>query len=129
MLFRLKKEQLQSLADILGVSVTERNEENAERILNFLMAPVDDGKAIPERKMSMRTTKQYSTNSKESLPTDEDEFDDKAEVNPPSRKKSLDLPFRMTMMMMNYSVLMTKKTKKVMMEPILIILVVMKIVV
>ena len=81
MSFRLKKDQLQSLADILGLTVTDRNEEDAVLILSFLMAPVDEGKAIPQRKMSMRTTKQYSTNSKESLPTDEDELEDKAEVN------------------------------------------------
>ena len=76
--FRLKKDQLRSLSDILGLPVAGSNEENAEKILTFLMTPVDEGKSIPERKMSMRTTKQPSTNSKESIPTDEEE---KTEVN------------------------------------------------
>ena len=82
-MFRLRKEQLRSLADILGLSMTDRQDEIAERVLTFLMAPVDEGKAIPEEKMSMRTKKQSSTNSKESFPTDEDENDvaDKVEVS------------------------------------------------
>ena len=73
----MKKEQLQSLSDVLGLPSSGRNDENAEKILTFLMAPTDDGKPIPERKMSMRTTTKASTNSKESIPTDED---DKTEV-------------------------------------------------
>jgi len=47
----MKKEQLQSLSDILGLPASGPNDENAERILTFLMAPIDEGKKIPERKM------------------------------------------------------------------------------
>lgn len=71
--FRLKKDQLRSISDILGLASTGGNDEQAGRILNFLMEPIDEGKAIPERKLSMRSSKQSSTNSKESIPTDEDE--------------------------------------------------------
>jgi hypothetical protein len=78
LIFRLKKDQLRSLSDILGLPATGRNNEHAERILQFLMNPIDEGKRIPERKMSMRTSKNSSTNSKESIPTDEEEI----EVNP-----------------------------------------------
>jgi hypothetical protein len=47
------------------------------------MEPVDEGKSIPERKLSMRTAKELSTNSKESILTDEEEneIDEKTEVN------------------------------------------------
>jgi len=70
---RLKKDDLRSLSDILGLTSTVRNEENAEQILNFLMEPIDDGKKIPERKMSMRTSTKSNINSKESLHIDEEE--------------------------------------------------------
>jgi hypothetical protein len=80
----LKKEQLEPLLDVLGLPSSSRNDENAEKVLTFLLAPTDEGKPIPEekpipeRKMSMRTTTKASTiNSKESIPTDED---DKTEV-------------------------------------------------
>ncbi len=73
MIFRLKKDDLRSLSDILGLPSTGRNEENAEQILNFLMEPIDDGKKIPERKMSMRTSTKSSINLKESIHTDEEE--------------------------------------------------------
>jgi hypothetical protein len=43
------------------------------------MKPIDEGKQIPERKMSMRTSKKSSTNSKESIHTDEEE--NEIEVN------------------------------------------------
>jgi hypothetical protein len=69
----MKKEQLQSLSDILGLPASGHNDENAERILTFLMAPIDEGKKIPERKMSMRTTTKSTINSKESIHTDEEE--------------------------------------------------------
>jgi hypothetical protein len=79
LIFRLKRDQLRSLSDILGLSATGRNNEHAERILQFLMKPIDEGKQIPERKMSMRTSKKSSTNSKESIHTDEEE--NEIEVN------------------------------------------------
>ena len=84
MIFRLKKDQLQSISDILGLPATDRNDEDVERILNFLMEPVDEGKQIPERKLSMRSSKQSSTNSKESIHTDEEE---KTEVKKKKKHK------------------------------------------
>ena len=70
--FRLRKDQLRSLSDILGLSAAGRNTEHAERILHFLMEPTDDGKVVPERKASMRSSKSSSLSSKESKPVDED---------------------------------------------------------
>ncbi|CAF1035629.1 unnamed protein product [Rotaria sordida] len=73
-LIKLKKDQLRSISDILGLPASGRNNEHAERILNFLINPIDEGKRIPERKKSMRrTSKKSSTNSKQSSYTDEDE--------------------------------------------------------
>ncbi|CAF1036828.1 unnamed protein product [Adineta steineri] len=78
-IIKLKKDQLQAISDILGLPTTGRNDEHAERILQFLMKPVDEGKPIPERKMSMRTLNKSSTNSKESIPTDEEDNEDGGE--------------------------------------------------
>ncbi|CAF3398567.1 unnamed protein product [Rotaria socialis] len=78
-LIKLKKDQLRSVSDILGLSATSRNDEHAEAILDFLMKPVDEGKTIPERPTLTRNAKKASTNSKQSIPTDEDDFDEKTE--------------------------------------------------
>ncbi|CAF3681523.1 unnamed protein product [Rotaria sp. Silwood1] len=81
-LIKLKKDQLRSISDILGLPASGRNNEHAERILNFLMNPIDEGKPIPERKKSIRrSSKKSSTNSKQSSHTDdeENEFEDKTE--------------------------------------------------
>ncbi len=122
----MKKEQLQTILDILGLPASVRNDENAEKILTFLMTPIDEGKQIPERKMSMRATTKSNTNSKESIPTDEEE---KTEVNQRiDLKKDFISNFRMVMMMMNYFMLMMKKKKKKMQLMMIILVVMMKVV-
>jgi hypothetical protein len=47
------------------------------------MEPIDEGKKIPDRKLSMRTSTKSSTNSKESTHTDEEdnEIEEKVAVN------------------------------------------------
>lgn len=47
---KLKKDQLRSISDILGLTATGRNTEHAERILNFLLEPTDDVKRMPKKK-------------------------------------------------------------------------------
>ncbi|CAF1113631.1 unnamed protein product [Rotaria magnacalcarata] len=78
-LIKLNKDQLRSVSDVLGLSAASRNNEHAEAILDFLMKPVDEGKTIPERTTLTRNAKKVSTNSKQSIPTDEDDFDEKTE--------------------------------------------------
>jgi hypothetical protein len=97
---RLKKDQLQSLSDILGLPATGRNDEHAERILNFLMEPIDEGKPVPERKLSMRTSQKSSTNSKESINTDDEEEEEEEKTEVISKTKSIIInpSFRMAMM-------------------------------
>lgn len=75
-LFRLKKDQLQSLSDLLGLPSSASNQEQAEALLNFLFEPIDEGKVIPGQKMSMRN----STKSRESVRIDDDEEDEDLEV-------------------------------------------------
>ncbi|CAF0806894.1 unnamed protein product [Adineta ricciae] len=56
-LAKLKKEQLRSILRLLGLTSTGRNTEQAERILNFLMKPTDEGKAISKKKSTGRKKK------------------------------------------------------------------------
>jgi len=49
-LIKLKKDQLRSISNIIGLPSTGRNTDHAERILNFLIEPIDEGKKIPEKK-------------------------------------------------------------------------------
>lgn len=67
-LTKLKKDQLRSISDILGLPSAGRNTEHAERILNFLIEPVDDGRRLPEKKSSTSTSKKL----KESIDTDDE---------------------------------------------------------
>ncbi len=76
---RFKKDELRSISNILGLPATGRNTEHAERILNFLIKPVDEGKKIPGRKSTARNLKKRSTNSKESADTDQETVN---EANP-----------------------------------------------
>jgi len=69
-LIKLKKDQLRSISIILGLPSTGRNTDHAERILNFLMEPIDEGRKIPGKKSATRNLKKRSTNSKESVDTD-----------------------------------------------------------
>lgn len=57
---------MHSLSEFLGLSSTGRHDEHAERILNFLMNPIDEGKSIPEIKKSTRNSTKPSTRSKAS---------------------------------------------------------------
>jgi hypothetical protein len=67
----LKKDQLRSISNILGLPSTGRNTDHAERILNFLIEPIDEGRKLPGRKSAIRNKKKRSTNSKESIDTDQ----------------------------------------------------------
>jgi len=71
-LTKLKKDQLRSISNILGLPSTGRNTDHAERILNFLMEPIDEGKRVPGKKSSVRKSKKRSTNSKETTDTDQE---------------------------------------------------------
>lgn len=66
----MKKDQLRSISNILGLPSTGRNADHAEKILNFLLKPTDEGKKLPEKKSAIRNLKKRSTNSKESVDTD-----------------------------------------------------------
>ena len=44
----MRKDHLKSLIDFLGLSSNGSQVEQAERILQFLVEPFDEGKAIPE---------------------------------------------------------------------------------
>ncbi|CAF1288442.1 unnamed protein product [Adineta ricciae] len=72
-LTKWKKDQLQSTLDILGLPVTGRNDEQAERILTFLMNPIDEGKPVPEQKMSTRPLRTARVYSKEPIKDDDDD--------------------------------------------------------
>jgi hypothetical protein len=72
-MFRLRKDQLCALTDILGLSSSGRNTEHADRILNFLVQPVDAGKSIPQGKVSIESTNKSHLHSNESVPTDDDD--------------------------------------------------------
>lgn len=131
LLFRMKKDQLRSVSDILGLPSTGRHDEHAQRILDFLMQPVDEGKNIPERKTSMRSSTRISSNSKGSIPINynEDDFDEKVRRNFPkkNRMNKLLFVFRMVMMMMiKKNFFMKKKTKMTIQKQMMIILAVMK---
>ncbi|CAF3509447.1 unnamed protein product [Rotaria sp. Silwood1] len=78
-LIKLKKDQLKSISNILGLPATGRNTDHAERILNFLMEPIDEGKRIPGKKSTIRTMKKRSTNSKESIDDDQETKNEKIE--------------------------------------------------
>ncbi|CAF0806726.1 unnamed protein product [Adineta ricciae] len=56
-LAKLKKDQLRSILRLLGLTSTGRNTEQAERILNFLMKPTDEGKTISKKKSTGRKKK------------------------------------------------------------------------
>ncbi|CAF1369980.1 unnamed protein product [Rotaria sordida] len=94
-LIKLKKDQLKSISNILGLPATGRNIDHAERILKFLIEPIDEGKRIPGKKSTIRTMKKRSTNSKESIDTDQEikiennkDEHDLDYVNTPSKKPS-----------------------------------------
>ena len=76
----MKKDQLRSISNILGLPSTGRNTDHAKRILNFLCEPIDEGKRIPGRKSAMRNSKKRSTTSKESVDTDQETKKQKTEV-------------------------------------------------
>ncbi|CAF0799614.1 unnamed protein product [Rotaria sp. Silwood1] len=78
-LIKLKKDQLKSISNILGLPATGRNTDHAERILNFLMEPIDEGKRIPGKKSTIRSMKKRSTNSKESIDDDQETKNEKIE--------------------------------------------------
>ena len=44
----MRKDHLKSLSDFLGLSSNGSQLEQAERILQFLVEPFDEGKTIPE---------------------------------------------------------------------------------
>ncbi len=69
---RLKKDELRSISNILGLPLTGRNTDHAERILNFLIKPIDEGKKISGKKSIVRNKKKRSNNSKESMDTDQE---------------------------------------------------------
>jgi hypothetical protein len=69
---RFKKDELRSISNILGLPATGRNTDHVERILNFLIKPIDEGKKIPGRKSAARNIKKRSTNSKESIDTNQE---------------------------------------------------------
>ncbi|CAF2912480.1 unnamed protein product [Rotaria sp. Silwood2] len=71
-LIRLKKDQLKSISNILGLPATGRNTDHGERILKFLIEPIDEGKRIPGKKSTIRTMKKRSTNSKESIESEQE---------------------------------------------------------
>jgi hypothetical protein len=52
------------------------------------MEPIDEGKKLPERKLSMRTSQKSSANSQELFQTDEEEEQEKTEVNPRKKMKN-----------------------------------------
>jgi hypothetical protein len=78
---RLKKDQLRSISNILGLPSTGRNTDHAKRILNFLIQPTDEGKRIPGKKSAVRNSKKRSTTSKESVDTDQETKKQKIQVN------------------------------------------------
>jgi hypothetical protein len=71
-LIKFKKDELRSISNILGLPATGRNTDHVERILNFLIKPIDEGKKIPGRKSAARNIKKRSTNSKESIDTNQE---------------------------------------------------------
>lgn len=77
----MKKYELRSISNILGLPLTGRNMDHAERILTFLINPVDEGRKLPGKKPAARKSKKRSTPSKESVDTDAETKEDKREVN------------------------------------------------
>mgnify|MGYP001049364894 CR=1 FL=1 len=67
------------MSDILGLSTTVSQAELAENILNFLFEPIDDGKPIPQEKITTRPAKSPRVNSKTVI-NYADEFDEDFEV-------------------------------------------------
>lgn len=53
----MKKDQIQSIEEILGLSSTGSTNEQAENILEFLVEPIDHGKSIVERRVTTRPTR------------------------------------------------------------------------
>ncbi|CAF4559256.1 unnamed protein product [Rotaria socialis] len=80
-LVKFKKDQLKSISNILGLPATGRNTDHAERILNFLLEPLDEGKRVPGKKSAGRTPKKRSHNSKSSIDTDQETKNEKPELN------------------------------------------------
>lgn len=60
---------------------TGRNTDHAERILNFLMKPSDEGKKVPGKKSTTRTPKKRRQATKESPGTDQETKNETTEVN------------------------------------------------
>jgi len=67
-LTKLKRDQLRSISNILGLPSTGRNTDHAERILNFLVKPIDEGKKVPRKKSAKRNIKKQSTHSVQTDP-------------------------------------------------------------
>ena len=87
----MKKDELRSISNILGLPLTGRNVDHTERILTFLIKPVDEGRKVPGKKPAARKSKKRSTPSKGSVDTDAEAKEDKREVNfllSPSRLNS-----------------------------------------
>ncbi|CAF3918125.1 unnamed protein product [Rotaria magnacalcarata] len=80
-LVKLKKDQLKSISNILGLPAAGRNTDHAERILNFLLEPLDEGKRVQGKKSTGRTPKKRSHNSKGSIDTDQETKNEKPELN------------------------------------------------
>lgn len=76
----MKKDELRSISNILGLPLTGRNMAHAERILTFLIEPVDEGRKVPGKKPAARKNKKRSTPSKESVDTDAETKEDKRQV-------------------------------------------------
>ncbi|CAF0723053.1 unnamed protein product [Didymodactylos carnosus] len=64
-LLKYKKPQLKVILDVLGLQQSGRNEEQAERILDFLVEPYDEGKRVAKKmsKQSSASKKRRSTDS------------------------------------------------------------------
>ncbi|CAF4158091.1 unnamed protein product [Adineta steineri] len=84
-LIKFKKDELRSISNVLGLPSTGRNTDHAERILNFLVEPIDEGKRIPKRKSTVRSTKKRTKTSKQSVNTDQE--NDKSSNKTIKRKK------------------------------------------
>jgi hypothetical protein len=64
---RLRKDQLRTISNILGLPSSGRNHEHAERILKFLMEPIDEGKQLPKKKSAARKKKSKAGKTKKEV--------------------------------------------------------------
>ena len=77
----MKKEELRSICNILGTPVTGRNADLVDRILTFLIKPIDEGRKVRGKKSAARKNKKRSTHSKDSVHTDAEVTEEKPEVS------------------------------------------------